>query len=212
MVSSSQTKKVFNLHVNTNGVEGAFADMNSSLKTAAVNTLNVVGRTSNKKIAADIKANYNIKARTLRLGKTVSLRRADVRKRLPVFTISILKKGRGLALYSPIPNTTGRSRGSGGVSVQIKKGRQTIRRSFIIKNKRGMPFVVRKSRKGGFVDRVSRSGKRYKAARSEFLYGPSLAALYGRRKSLKIIGKVIDTDYKNELDKQFNNQFEKKRR
>ena len=85
-------------------------------------------------------------------------------------------------------------------------------RSFIIKNKRGMPFVVRKSRKGGFVDRVSRSGKRYKAARSQFLYGPSLADLYGRRKSLLIIGKVIDEDYENELDKQFNNQFEKKRR
>lgn len=205
MVASSQTKKVFNLHVDLNELEGAFADMNSSLKTAAVNTLNVVGRTSNKKIAADIKANYNIKARTLRLGKTVSLRRADVRKRLPVFTISILKKGRGLALYSPTRTTA-------GVSVRIKKGKQTIRRSFIIKNKRGMPFVVRKSRKGGFVDRVSRSGKRYKAARSEFLYGPSLAALYGRRKSLQIIGKVIDEDYKNELDKQFNNQFEKKRR
>lgn len=205
MVSSSQTKKVFNLHININDVEDAFADMNSALKTANVNTLNVVGRTSNKEIAADIKTNYNIKARTLKLGKTVSLRRADVRKRLPVFTISILKKGRGLALYSP-------TRTKAGISVRIKKGKQTIRRSFFIKNKHGMRFVVRKSRKGGFVDRVSRSGKRYKAARSEFLYGPSLASLYGRRKSLKIIGQVIDSDYKNELDRQFNNQFEKKRR
>ncbi len=205
MVSVSQTNKVFNLHVDVNDVADAFADMNSALKIAAVNTLNVVGRASNKEIASDIKANYNIKARTLKLGKTVSLRRADARKRLPVFTISILKKGRGLALYSP-------SKTKAGISVRIKKGKQTIRRSFFIKNKQGMRFVVRKSRKGGFVDRVSRSGKRYKAARSQFLYGPSLAALYGRRKSLKIIENVIERDYKSELDRQFNNQFEKKRR
>ncbi len=205
MVSSSQTKKVFNLHVDINDIEGAYADMNSALKSANVNTLNVVGRTSNKEIASDIKANYNIKARTLKLGKTVRLRRADVRKRLPVFTISILKKGRGLALYSPIKTKA-------GISVRIKKGKQTVRRSFFIKNKQGMRFVVRKSRKGGFVDRVSKSGKRYKAARSKFLYGPSLAALYGRRKSLRIIRNIIERDYKSELDKQFNNQFEKKRR
>lgn len=205
MVSSSQTIKVFNLHVDVNDVESAFADMNSALKTATVNTLNVVGRTSNKLIAADIKANYNIKARTLRIGKTVSLRRADVRKRVPVFTISILKKGRGLALYSP-------TKTKAGISVRIKKGKQTVRGSFMIKTKRGMWFVVRKNRKGGFVDRVSKSGKRYKAARSEFLYGPSLATLYARRKSLRIIREVIDTDYKSELDRQFNNQFEKKRR
>lgn len=205
MASSSQTKKVFNLHVDISDVEEAFADMNSALKRAAVNTLNVIGRTSNREIAADIKANYNIKARTLKIGKTVSLRRADVRKSLPVFTITIKKKGRGLALYSPIKTAA-------GVSVRIKKGKQTVRRSFFIKNKQGMRFVVRKDRKGGFVDRVSKSGKRYKAAKSEFLYGPSLASLYGRRKSLKIIRNVIERDYKNELDKQFNNQFEKKRR
>ncbi len=205
MVSSSQTRKVFNLHVDIKDVEDAFADMNSALKTASVNTLNIIGRLSNKEIAADIKANYNIKARTLKLGKTVSLRRADVRKSLPVFTITIKKVGRGLALYSPLKTTA-------GVSVRIKKGKQTIRRSFFIKNKQGMRFVVRKSRKGGFVDRVSKSGKRYKGAKSKFLYGPSLASLYGRRKSLRIIRNVIDRDYKNELDKQFNNQFEKKRR
>ena len=206
MVSSSQTKKVFNLRVDVNDVESAFADMNSALKTAVVNTLNKVGRTMNKEIASDIKANYNIKTRTLRLGKTVSLRRADARKRLPVFIISILKKGRGLALYSP-------TKTKAGISVRIKKGKKTVRRSFIIKTRKGgILFVVRKSRKGGFVNRVSRSGKTYKAARSEFLYGPSLATLYGRRKSFTIIEKVIDRDYKNELDKQFNNQFEKKRR
>ncbi len=205
MVSSSQTKKVFNLHVDVNDVESAFADMNSALKTAVVNTLNVVGRASNKAISADIKADYNIKARTLRIGKTVRLRKADARKRVPVFIISILKKGRGLALYSP-------TRGPGGVSVRIKKGKKVVRKSFMIRTKRGMWFVARKSKAGGTVSRVSRSGKRYKAARSQFLYGPSLAALYARRKSLTIIEEVFEKDYKRELDKQFNNQFEKKRR
>jgi hypothetical protein len=205
MASASQAKKVFNLHVDVNDLTDMFQDMNKSLKTAVVGTLNVIGRAINKEIATDIKKNYNIKARSLRLGKIVRLRRADARKVVPTFTISILKKGRGLALYSPI-------RGKAGVGVKIKKGRKTVKGSFFIKSKRGMTFVARKGKRRGFILRKSRTGRSYVARSSDFLYGPSIAQLYRRRTSFKMISKVIKRDYKKELNRQFNNQFEKKRR
>lgn len=205
MASKSQTRKVFNLNVDVNDVAKNFADMNDALKTATIQTLNVVGRSINKEIATDIKQEYNIKARSLVIGKTVRLFRANARRKIPTFTISVLKKGRGLALY-------GARKGKAGVSVKIKKGRKTVKGSFFIKSKQGMTFVARKSKKGGFVSRFTSRGTRYKAARSHFLYGPSLAQLYRRKKSFKLIDTVINRDYKDELDKQFNQQFEKKRR
>ncbi len=205
MASSSQTRKVFNLHVDVNDVTDMFQDMNKALKTAVVLTLNTVGRAINKEIGLDIKSKYNIKARSLKLGKTVRLFRADSRKVIPIFTISVLKKGRGLAVYSP-------KRGAAGVSVKVTRGRKTVKGSFFIKSKKGRTFVARKSRKGGFVQRVSRTGKSYRAARSEFLYGPSIASLYRRRAAFRLISKVIKRDYKKKLDENFNNQFEKKRR
>lgn len=204
MPTARQTGKVFNLHVNATDLEDEFRDMNKALKTAVVNTLNTVGRAINKEIATDIKSKYNIKARSLKIGKTVRLRRADKRKDIPFFTISILKKGRGLALYSP-------KKGKAGVGVKIRKSRKTVKGSFFIKSKRGKIFVARKSRKGGFVERTSASGKSYLAPRSEFLYGPSIAALYRRRASFKLISKVIKRDYKSKLDDNFNKQFEKRR-
>lgn len=205
MASSSQNKKVFRLKVDVNDLEDMFADMNTALKTAVVNTLNKVGRAINKEIAADIKENYNIRARSLKIGKLVRLTRADKRKTVPVFTISILKKGRGLALYSA-------KKGKAGVSVRIKTGRKTVKGSFFVKTKKGMTFVARKGKVRRFVVRTSKTGRRYLGRESDFLFGPSIAALYSRRKSIALIRKVINRDYKKELDVQFNNQFEKKRR
>lgn len=205
MAASSQTKKVFNMNVDVNDLEDMYRDMNVALKTAVVNSLNKIGRTINKEIATDIKKNYNIKARSLKLGKTVRLRRADKRKVIPVFTISILKQGRGLALYSP-------KRTKAGISVKVGRSQKTVQRSFFIKNKTGMRFVARKGKNRRFILRTSRTGRKYVARSSDFLYGPSVAALYQRRKSSRMIRTVIDRDYKKELDKQFNNQFEKKRR
>lgn len=205
MASRTETRKVFNLHVDVNDVEDMFRDMNKSLKTAVVNTLNKVGRTINKEISTDIKQNYNIKAKSLKIGKTVRLRRADKRKDIPTFTISILKKGRGLVLYSP-------KRAKAGISVKVKKGRKTVKGSFFVKSKRGMTFVALRDRKRlDFIIRKSASGRAYMAKASEWLYGPSIAQLYRRRKSFQTINKVIDRDYEKELGSQFNKQFEKKR-
>ena len=204
MARISQTRKVYNLHVDANDLEDEFRDMNKALKAAVVNTLNTIGRTINKEIASDIKENYNIKAKSLKLGKTVSLRRADKRKDVHVFTISILKKGRGLALYSP-------KRTKAGINVKIKKGRKTVKGSFFIKSKQGKIFVARKGKQRRFIVRTSRTGRRYVARSSDFLFGPSIASLYRRRKSFKLISKVIKRDYKDKLDDNFNKQFEKRR-
>lgn len=197
--------KVFNLKINIAELEDAFRDMNTALQKANVGTLNIVGRKVNKEIATDIKQNYNIKARSLKIGKTVRLIRADVRRRIPFFTISILKKGRGLFLYSPIQTKI-------GISVKIKKTRKKVKGSyFIIARKNKQKFVVRKDKKGGTVERVSRTGRRYTAPRSEFLFGPSIASLYRRRKALKVVHRIIEKEYKKMLDVQFNRQFEKRR-
>lgn len=204
MASKSETRKVFNIKVDVQDLEDKFRDMNEALKVATVNSLNTVGRMINKEIAKDIKSKYNIKARTLRLGKTVSLRRADKRKLIPFFTISILKKGRGLALYSP-------KKGKAGVSVKIKRGRKTVRGSFFIKTKTGKVFVARKGKRRSFILRTSRTGRRYVARASDFLYGPSIASLYKRRAAFRLIDIVINREYKSKLDENFNKQFERKR-
>jgi hypothetical protein len=204
MASRSETRNTFNLHVDVNDLTDMYQDMNKALRTAVVLTLNTVGRTINKEIGTDIKKKYNIKARSLKLGKVVRLRRADSRKTVPFFTISILKKGRGLFLYSP-------KKSKRGVSVKVKGGRKVVKGSFIIKSKKGFQYVARKHRKGGFVQRVSRTGKRYRAPRSERLFGPSIAQLYRRKNAFRMISKIIKRDYKDKLDENFNKQFEKKR-
>lgn len=197
---------VFNIKIDVQKLEAEFRDMNNALKKATVNSLNTVGRKINKEMALDIKQHFNIKARSLKLGKIVRLIRADARKQIPFFTISILKKARGLALYSP-------RRTKAGIEVEVKKGRRKIVKSsfFITSRKKGKKFVARKGKEGRAVERISRTGKRYKAARSEFLLGPSIAQLYRRRKSLRLIDMVIDRDYKKTLDENFNKQFEKRR-
>ena len=196
--------KVFNLKIDKAELEKEFRDMNTALQKATVGSLNIVGRKTNKEIATDIKQNYNIKAKALKIGKTVRLIRADARRQIPFFTIWILKKSRGLSSYSPKQTKT-------GISVKIKKTRKTIKGSyFIILRKNKQKLVARKDKKGGTIERISRTGKRYKAPRSEFLFGPSIASLYTRRKSLKIVNRTIRKEYKKTLDVQFNQQFERR--
>lgn len=196
--------KVFNLKIDKAELEKEFRDMNTALQKATVGSLNIVGRKTNKEIATDIKQNYNIKAKALKIGKTVRLIRADARRQIPFFTIWILKKSRGLSSYNPKQTKT-------GISVKIKKTRKTIKGSyFIILRKNKQKLVARKDKKGGTIERISRTGKRYKAPRSEFLFGPSIASLYTRRKSLKIVNRTIRKEYKKTLDVQFNQQFERR--
>jgi len=202
MASTSETNKVFNLKIDTSDLVNNFRDMNKALKRAVVNTLNEVGRTINREIATDIKKSYNVKARSLKIGKTVRLRRADARRDIPTFTISVLKKGRGLMLY-------GAKKNKAGVSVKIGRTRKTIKGAYIVRSKTNRQFVGRKGK--GFIERTTRAGNRYRAAKSEWLYGPSIAALYRRRKAFNTIKKVIARDYEKKLAIKFNDQFEKGR-
>lgn len=196
--------KVFNLKIDKAELEKEFRDMNTALQKATVGSLNIVGRKINKEIATDIKQNYNIKAKALKIGKTVRLIRADARRQIPFFTIWILKKSRGLSSYNPKQTKT-------GISVKIKKTRKTIKGSyFIILRKNKQKLVARKDKKGGTIERISRTGKRYQAPRSEFLFGPSIASLYTRRKSLKVVNRTIRKEYQKTLDVQFNQQFERR--
>ncbi|MCP4989355.1 MAG: hypothetical protein GY928_25850 [Colwellia sp.] len=204
MASSTSTEKVFNLNVDVNDLTDSFRDMNKALKKAVVNTLNKVGRTINKEIATDIKYNFNIKAKSLKIGKTVRLRRADARREIPTFTISVLKKGRGLQLY-------GAKKNKAGVSVKVGRTRKTIKGAYIVRSRQNKQFVGRKSKKGGFIERTTKIGNRYRAAKSDWLYGPSIAGLYRSQKAQRTLRKVIVRDYQKELDLQFNNQFEKRR-
>jgi hypothetical protein len=207
MPDISQTSKVFNLHIDKNEVFKVFANMNDALKNATINSLNKIGRATNKAIATDIKANYNVNAKTLKIGKTVRLILANKFLKRPVFTISILKKSRGLFVYSPLKTKE-------GISVKVSKNRKTIKRSYILiaKKRGGAKFVVRKDEKGGTVQRTSRSGKTYKAPKSKFLYGPSLAQLYRRKRIKVLIDKEINEKYEAELASQFNKQFEKRKK
>ena len=196
--------KVFDLKIRADELTEVFADMNIALKRSVVNSLNTTGRKANREIAIDIKTNYNIKARSLKLGNTVKLIRADGRKAVPIFTIRIIRKPRGLFLYSA-------KKGKGGVSVRIKKTRKVVKGSYFVNSRRfGKTFVAKRHRKGGKIDRISASGKRYKAHRSEWPVGPSIAQLYSRRKSRRILKGVLK-GYKAELDSQFNKQFERRR-
>ena len=204
MPRTSGTEKVFNVHVDSKELGVVFDDLNIALKRATVNSLNKLGREANREIATDIKKTYNIKAATLKIGKTVKLLRADSRKSNPVFTIRIKKRARGLFLY-------GASKRKKGVSVKVKRTRKIVRKAFLVRSRQNKIFVARKDKKGGKVQRVSTSGTRYMAPRSEFLIGPSLAQLYRRRKVRGIIVRLINVKYKKELSVQFNNQFEKRR-
>jgi hypothetical protein len=202
-ISTSSGKKFFKLAVDLATLDKTFRDMSTAMQKASAQSLNVVGRKANKEIAKDIKKNYNIKAGSI--SRRVSLRTADGRKPNPRFTIFIKKASRGLFLYSA-------RKSKKGVSVRVKRARKKVRGGFILKSRGDKKeFVARKSRKGGFVDRYTKKGTRYRAAKSEFLYGPSTAMLYKRRKSLYILRAVINKYYQKELDKQFNQQFERRR-
>ena len=200
MVESINSAKFFKLIIPRSDLKKVFTGMSNALEKATANSLNVIGRKGNKEIKEDIKSEYNIKSRSIT--RRVSLRRADSRSGAP-FVISVLKKGRGLFLYSA-------KRTKKGVSVRVKKSRKMLRSGFIIRvASNNAQFVARKSKKGGTVMRRTRLGTPYKAPRSDFLYGPSVAQLYKRRRSRAVLENVINRDYEKELNKQFNNQFEK---
>lgn len=187
-------------------LDRAFDDLPDVTRKAAVNALNKVGRMANAAVRKFIVSEYNIKSRSLRLGNLVTLRRADARKDRFVFTIFIRRRGRGLMKYGAIQE-------SRGVSVRVKQSRKTIRHAFLSTWRRGEAnrFVFVRDLRRGTVTRATRKGTAYKTAKRRALFGPGIAALYGSRRSKRLIDETIEKNYRRILDEEFKRQFERRR-
>ena len=198
----------FKLTYDVKKLEGEFKAMTTSLQRANVNTLNVVGRMANKAIARHIKSNYNIKQRSLKIGKLVTLKKADVRKGISTFTIFIRRQGRGLFKY-------GARQTKSGVTVLVRKTRKPVKGGFISVWRKGQSnrFVFRKGRgkNAGTITRRTKTGKTYTAPKREALHGPMVADLYKSRRARRVLDEVIEKNYQKVLNEKFNDQFEKNR-
>ena len=192
----------FKLNIDARELDREFDSLPLVTQKAVVNTLNKVGRLGNKAIAKFIKDNYNIKSRSLKIGKLVTLKRADVRRSISTFTIFIRKQGRGLFKY-------GAKQVKGGVRVVIKKTPKTIRTAFISTWKSGdahkRVFVRDKSlgtySKGGGKPRTKRRA----------LFGPMIADLYVSIRAGRVLDETVEKNFQPILDEEFNKQFEKRR-
>ena len=178
-------------------------------KRVTAGTLNKVGRKANTAAKKFITSNYNIKARSLKLGNLVSLRTADARKPNPAFTIFIRKRARGLFKYGAKQLKT-------GVSVRVTKARKKISSAFISSWRKGgiqqQQFVFLRDKALGTVTRISKSGRPYKATKRRSLLGPSVAQLYNSRKVRVVINKTIVENYQPVFDADFKKQLDRKRK
>ncbi len=194
----------FKLNVNMMELEREFDTLDSLAQKAVVNTLNKVGRLGNKAIATFIKTNYNIKARSLKLGRLVTLVRADARKgkRGGVFTIIIRKQGRGLFKYAA-------KQVKGGMRVIVKKSAKTVRGAFISTWKKGDPHQRVFVRDPGLGTYSKGGGKPRPKRRA--LFGPMVADLYASIRARKVLNETIEKNFQPMLDVEFDKQFERKR-
>lgn len=194
----------FKMDVDVRELEREFDTLDSLAQRAVVNTLNKVGRLGNKAIATFIKANYNIKAGSLKLGKLVTLRRADARKGKTggVFTIFIRQQGRGLFKY-------GAKQVRGGVRYTVKKSSRIARGAFISVWSKGASnkFVfVRDAREGTY----SKGGGKPRPKRRA-LFGPMIMDLYTSIRARMILDDTIEKNFQPILNVEFEKQFEKRR-
>lgn len=178
-------------------------------KRVTASTLNKVGRKANTAARKFIRSNYNIKARSLKLGNLVSLRRADARKPNPTFTIFIRKRARGLFKYGAKQLKT-------GVSVRVTKARKKIGSAFISSWREGgiqqPQFVFINDKALGTVTRISKSGRPYKATKRRSLVGPGIAQLYNSRKVRVIINDTIVENYQKVFDADFRKRLDKRKK
>ena len=68
-----------------------------------------------------------------------------------------------------------------------------------------------KGKRAGIVTRVTKKGKPYKAAKRQVEWGPQIATLYTNKDAEKVTLNTIDKEFQKELDKQYQNLFEKRR-
>ncbi len=192
----------FKMNVNMKELDREFDSLPLITQKAVVNTINKVGRLGNKATAKFIKDNYNIKSRSLKIGKLVTLKRADVRRSINTFKIFIRKQGRELFKY-------GAKQVKGGVKVMVTKSAKTVRSAFISTWQSGdahkRVFVRDKSlgtySKGGGKPRTKRLA----------LFGPMIADLYVSIRAGRVLDETVEKNFQPMLDEEFNKQFEKRR-
>jgi hypothetical protein len=188
-----------------------FSDLPKVMKTATAQTVDIVARKVNKNLKNHVALKYNVPKSSMRLGKLISIKRANVRANIGRASIFIKRVGRGLIKYDPI-------RGPTVVSVLIKKSRKRIKGAFISSWEKGgiqqQQFVFAKGRDkhAGKITRRTKKGAPYIADKREVLYGPPIADLYTNASAGGVIMDTIDKDFQPTLDVQFNKQFEKKGR
>lgn len=192
----------FELKINERELDREFDILPLITQKAVVATVNKVGRLGNKAIATFIKSNYNIKARSLKIGKLITLKRADVRRGISTFTIIIRKQGRGLFKY-------GAKQVKGGVRVIVKKSAKTVRGAFISTWRSGDSHqrVFTKDRKLGTY---SKGGGKPRPKRRA-LFGPMVADLYTSIRAQKVLDETVEKNFQPMLDVEFDRQFERKR-
>jgi len=193
--------------IDTKLFNAVFDDLPKATRKASVTTLNKVGRLANREASGFIKSNYNIKARDLRIGHRIRLRRANLRGNINFFLITVIQSARGLFLYGARQTRI-------GTRVRVSKTAKTIRGAFISVWRKGSAnrFVfLRDKRLGTYTKPLKRGGASKPRERRRALFGPSIADLYRSRKVEKVIDKTVDNNFQNILDEEFSKEFEKRR-
>jgi hypothetical protein len=202
-------KQFFKLEIDRGSIDRLFSDLPKVTKKATANALNVIVRKVNKNIRTHISNTYSVPKTATKFGDLVSIKRANANSNIGTAIIFIKRKGRDLLKY-------GATEIGAGLSVKVKAGTEFIKGGFIAPMwKRGSDKVAMSKAKGkraGIVTRMTKKGKPYKAAKRQVEWGPQIATLYTNAGAVGVMNRTIDEEFQTELDKQFNEQFEKKGR
>ncbi len=206
-----KSKSLYGLHVDKNQIDRLFADLPQVTKKATARTLDAMARKVNRELKSHVSLNYNVPKGDMTLkGGLIRIQRANVKTNKGRAVIFITEKGRTLMEYGAVQIGE-------GIKVAVTKSSKVIKGGWIGPLKKGGPrnqlaFAKAKGKKAGLITRRTKSGKQYKHAKREILYGPSIANLYTNEKAETVIVKTLDENFQKELDKQFNKEFEKKSR
>jgi hypothetical protein len=208
------------LNFDVRSVQKTIDDLPKIAGRVTAGTLNKVGRKANTAARKFITSNYNIKARSMKLGKLVTLRRADARKPNPTFTIFIRKQARGLMKYGAKQLKT-------GVSVRVGNSRKKITGAFIAPWRSGETekYVFVRDKRLGTVTRIRRGATRdalsaaffttgsfFKDTKRRSLFGPRISDIYNSRKVRVIMNKTIVENYQPVFDADFKKRLDKRKK
>ena len=201
-------KRVLKVEIDRGSLDRMFSDLPIITKKATANALNVVVRKVNKNIRQHISNTYTVPKAATRFGDLVSIKRANANLNIGLAAILIKKRGRDLLKY-------GARQVENGLIVKVKSRTELIKGAFISpmwsKGSQKVAMSKGKGKRAGIVTRVTKKGKPYKAAKRQVEWGPQIATLYTNKDAEKVTLNTIDKEFQKELDKQYQNLFEKRR-